>query len=143
MKEHVQLDGLLFTNDTQVLGVMNQILESFAIVTEVCSELDPALDAVTHRRLDAVIVDRDSSDPTQLLERQSSPNLNSPIVAMVNGNSETHALAMGSNFMIHKQADTSITRAAACEQLTAPCCKIDAGRRAFQWRSRSWLEWPK
>jgi DNA-binding response OmpR family regulator len=59
MKEHVQLDGLLFTSDTQVLSVMNQILASFAIKTEVCRELDPALDAVTHRRLDAVIVDWD------------------------------------------------------------------------------------
>ena len=30
MKEHVQLDGLLFSSDAQVLGVMNQILDSFA-----------------------------------------------------------------------------------------------------------------
>jgi hypothetical protein len=45
MKEQLQLDGLLFTSDTEVLCVMNQILESFAIATEVCSELDPALDA--------------------------------------------------------------------------------------------------
>src|SRR6202042_405502 len=108
MKEHVQLDGLLFTSDTQVLSVMNQILESFAIKTEVCSELDPALDAVTHRRLDAVIVDWDGvADPTRIVRatRKSSPNSNSTIVAMVNGNSETHALLVGANFMIHKPAD--------------------------------------
>ena len=108
MKEHVQLDGLLFTSDTQVLSVMNQILESFAIKTEVCRELDPALDAVTHRRLDAVIVDWDGEvDPTLIVRatRKSSPNSNSTIVALVSGQSETHALLVGANFMIHKPAN--------------------------------------
>ena len=108
MKEHVQLDGLLFTSDTQVLSVMNQILESFAIKTEVCRELDPALDAVTHRRLDAVIVDWDGVvDPTLIVRatRKSSPNSNSTIVALVSGQSETHALLVGANFMIHKPAN--------------------------------------
>jgi len=113
MKEHVQLDGLLFTTDTQVLGVMNQILDSFAIETEVCSELDSALDAVTHRRLDAVIVDWDGGfDPSRIVRatRKSSPNSNSTIVAMVNGNSETHALLVGANFMIHKPTDVDHAR---------------------------------
>jgi len=113
MKEHVQLDGLLFTTDTQVLGVMNQILDSFAIETEVCSELDSALDAVTHRRLDAVIVDWDGGfDPSRIVRatRKSSPNSNSTIVAMVNGNSETHALLVEANFMIHKPTDVDHAR---------------------------------
>jgi hypothetical protein len=108
MKEHIQLDGLLFTSDTQVLCVMNQILETFAIKTEICRELNPALDAVTHRRLDAVIVDWDGvSNPTQIVRatRKSSPNSNSTIVALVSGQSETHALLVGANFMIHKPAD--------------------------------------
>ncbi len=113
MKEHVQLDGLLFTNDKQVLSVMNQILESFAIETEVCGELDSALEAVTHRRLDAVIVDWDGAfDPTRIVRaaRKSSPNSNSTIVAMVNGHSETHALLVGANFMIHKPTDVDHAR---------------------------------
>jgi hypothetical protein len=99
MKEQVQLDGLLFTSDTEVLCVMNQIMDSFAISTQICSELDPALDAVTHRRLDAVIVDWDGiPDPT--------------IVAMVSGQSETHALLVGANFMIHKP--TNVEHARRC-----------------------------
>jgi DNA-binding response OmpR family regulator len=113
MKEHVQLDGLLFTSDAQVLSVMNQILASFAIKTEVCRELDPALDAVTHRRLDAVIVDWDGvADPTRIVRatRRSSPNSNSTIVALVSGQSETHALLVGANFMIHKPADVDCAR---------------------------------
>ena len=108
MKPHVHLEGLLFTNDQQVLCVMRQILNSFAIETEVCSQLDSALAVVTNRRLDAVILDWDGvSDPTQIARaaRKSSPNSNSTIVAMVNGRSETHALLVGANFMIHKPTD--------------------------------------
>src|SRR5271168_5190093 len=108
IKEQVRLDGLLFSSDTQVLGVMNQILDSFAIKTEICGELDSALDAVTHRRLDAVIVDWTGvSDPNRVVcaTRKSSPNSNSTIVAMVDQGSETHALLAGANFMIHKPMD--------------------------------------
>src|ERR1700678_2320833 len=113
MSEHVQLDGLLFTSDKQVVVVMNQILESFAIETEVCHELDLALDVVTARRLDAVIVDWDGAfDPTSIVRaaRKSSPNSNSTIVAMVSGRSETHALLVGANFMIHKPTDVNYAR---------------------------------
>lgn len=108
MKQHIQLDGLLLTRDAHVVSVMNQILGSFAIDTEVCGEIDSALDAVTHRRLDTVIVDWDGvSDPTRVVRaaRKSSPNSNSTIVAMVNAGSETHALLVGANFMILKPAD--------------------------------------
>lgn len=108
MSERIQLDGLLLTRDTNVVSVMNQILGSFAIDTEVCAEIDSALDAVTHRRLDAVIVDWDGvDDPTRVVRatRKSSPNSNSTIVAMVNPGSETHALLVGANFMILKPTD--------------------------------------
>jgi hypothetical protein len=108
MKEQIQLDGLLLTKDTQVVSVMNQVLGSFAIETEVCGEINSALDAVSHRRLDAVIVDWDGvDDPTRVVKaaRKSSPNSNSTIVAMVNEGSETHALLVGANFMILKPAD--------------------------------------
>jgi DNA-binding response OmpR family regulator len=98
MKEQVRLDGLLFSCDTQVLQVMNRILNSFAIQTEVCTEIDVALQAVKNRRLDTVIVDWNSaSDPTRVVRgaRKSSPNSNSTIVAMVAKESETHALLVG------------------------------------------------
>ncbi len=113
MNEPVQLDGLLLTTDTQVVSVMNPILENFAITTEVCRELDSALDAVMHRRLDAVIVDWETAfDPTRIVRatRNSSPNCNSTIVAMVSRQSETHALLVGANFMLHKPADIEHAR---------------------------------
>jgi PilZ domain len=108
MKERIQLDGLLLTKDIQVVSVMNPIMGSFAIETEVCGEIDSALDAVTHRRLDTLIVDWDGvHDPTRVVRaaRKSSPNSNATIVAMVNAGSETHALLVGANFMILKPAD--------------------------------------
>jgi len=111
--EQVRLDGLLFSSDAHVLGVMNQILETFAITTEVCGELDSALDAVTHRRLDTVIVDWNGvRDPNRVVcaARKSSPNSNSTIVAMVDQGSEAHALLAGANFMIHKPMDIDHAR---------------------------------
>ena len=105
MKEQVRLDGLLFSSDEQVLCVMNEILDTFAIETEICTEVGPALDAVTHRRLDAVIVDwKAANTPTHVVRsaRKSSPNSKSTIVAMVDAGSETHALLVGANFMIYK-----------------------------------------
>jgi hypothetical protein len=113
MKEQIQLDGLLFTRDASVQHVMAAVLNSFAISAEVSGELDSALDAVTHRRLDAVIVDWDGAyDPTRVVRatRKSSPNSNATIVAMVNRGSETHALLVGANFMIHKPTDIEHAR---------------------------------
>ena len=69
IKEHVRLDGLLLSSDAQVLAVMNPILDTFALKTEVCGELDSTLDAVTHRRLDTVIVDWDGvHNPNRALQ---------------------------------------------------------------------------
>src|SRR5208282_2760844 len=108
MKEQVRLDGLLFTSDEQVLRLMHTILDSFAIQTEVCTEVGSAVEAVTHRRLDAVIVDWNvGNDPTRVVRsaRKSSPNCKSTIVALVDVGSETHALLVGANFMIYKPVD--------------------------------------
>jgi len=92
---------------------MNQVLSNFAIETEVCCELGSALEIVTHRRLDAVIVDWDDvHDPIRIVRaaRKSSPNSNATIVAVVNMDSETHALLVGANFMIHKPANEDHAR---------------------------------
>ncbi len=108
MKEQVRLDGLLYSNDAQVLCVMNEILDHFAIQAEVCTDIGSALEAVTHRRLDTVIVDWNAANnPTRVVRsaRNSSPNWNSTIVAMVDADSETHALLVGANFMIYKPVD--------------------------------------
>jgi response regulator RpfG family c-di-GMP phosphodiesterase len=109
----VRFDGLLFSNDTQLLSVMSQVLRDFSIETEVCSKIGSALEVVTYRRLDAVIVDWDDlHSPTRIVRaaRQSSPNSASTIVAVVHPGSETHALLVGANFMIHKPANIDHAR---------------------------------
>lgn len=113
MKNIVKLDGLLFSSDTEVLCVMHEILDTFAINTEVCGDLAVAIDTVTHRRLDAVIVDWNGGcDPTRVVRaaRRSSPNSNSTIVAIVGEGSETHALLTGTHFMIHRPASLDHAR---------------------------------
>lgn len=106
MTNHVQLDGLLFSSGAPVLSVMNRILASFSVHTEVCSELGAALNTVTHRRLDAVIVDWNAAyNPTRVVSaaRKSSPNATSTIVVMGNESAEMQAaLLAGANFIIHK-----------------------------------------
>jgi ActR/RegA family two-component response regulator len=112
---HVHLECLLFGNDAHLLGVMKEVLGNLSMETEVCRELGSALDAVTHKRLDAVIVDWEQDcDPTRIVRatRKSSPNSNATIVAVVNERSETHALLVGANFMIHKPAN--VDRATRC-----------------------------
>jgi DNA-binding response OmpR family regulator len=113
MKEQAPLGGLLFSGDAQVVSVMNQLLDSFTIKTEVCGELDSALEAVTHHRLDAVIVDWNSvRDPNRVVcaARKSSANSNSTIVAMVEPGFEAYALLAGANFMITKPTDLDHAR---------------------------------
>lgn len=110
-----QLDGLLVTRDPELVSVMNTILNGFAIDTDVCGEMDLVLDTVLHKRLDTLIVDWDGSlDPTRIVRaaRNSSPNSNSTIVALVDKAAETHALLVGANFMIHKP--TNVDNASRC-----------------------------
>jgi len=110
MKASVRLDGLLCTTDQQVLRVMRPALDTFAIETQVCTELGSAVDAVTHRRLDTVIVDWNGGyNPIRVLRatRGSSWNSKSTILAVVNEDHEMHsALRSGANFLIQKSSDT-------------------------------------
>lgn len=109
MAAHVRLDGLLCTTDEQVLQVMRSALNTFAIETQICVEPNSAVEAVSHRRLDAVIVDwNGTNNPTRVLRatRNSSWNSKSTIFAMVNAGAEMQsALRAGANFLIHKPSD--------------------------------------
>jgi len=116
MRQHIHLDGLLISDDSQVLSVLNRILENFAIDSEVCSEFGSAIDAVTHRRFDAVIVDwKGVQNPIRVVSgvRRSTPNSNTTIVAVVDESSEMKAaLLAGAHFIIHKP--TSFDNARRC-----------------------------
>jgi hypothetical protein len=110
MRDSIKLDGLLFTNDGDVVSVMNRILGTFAIEAELCNDVNAAVETVGRRRLDAVIIDWGGAvDPSRIVRatRKSFPNSNSTIVAVVNRHSETKALMAGINFMVHKSTDTA------------------------------------
>jgi ActR/RegA family two-component response regulator len=110
MAAHVRLDGLLCTSDHDVLRVLQPALDSFAIQTQVCAEIESAVEAINHRRLDAVIVDwKGEYSPTRVLfaTRSSSWNSRSTILAMVDpGPGMLNALRAGANFLIPKPSDT-------------------------------------
>jgi len=114
MSEQIKLDGLLFSKDAQVVGVVGQILKTFAIEIEAQLELSSALEAISQRHFDAVLVDWNGAEPTRIVRhaRNSSPNSNATIVAMVDRDSDTHALLVGANFMIYKPVD--LERARRC-----------------------------
>src|SRR5437763_4502678 len=88
MEDHdvMRLEGVLLTTDAQVLCVMNQVLDNFEIETEVCTESDSALDAVSNRKLDTLIIDWTGNQPEQVVSamRDSQDNARDMVVVMVN-----------------------------------------------------------
>jgi len=108
MKENevMRLEGVLLSHDAQVLCVMNQVLDNFEIETEVCTESDSALDAVSSRKLDTLIVDWNGGDqPAEVLSaiRKSQDNAKSTVLVMVDGTPDMQAATRaGANFIMHK-----------------------------------------
>jgi DNA-binding response OmpR family regulator len=102
----VKLKGLLFSSDAQVLSVMNQVLDNFEIEAEVCDEPEKALNAISHRKLDTLIMDwEDKDEPTRVMDalRRSAKNAKSTAVAIVSGTPDMQAASRaGANFMIYK-----------------------------------------
>ena len=114
MKEHIRLDGLLVSQDPQVLLVMSQVLSNFAIKSQVCVEFSQAIAAVAQKRFDAVIVDWNGGpDPIRVINgvRKSTPNGNTTLVAMVEESCEMRAaLLAGANFVIHRATSLDGTK---------------------------------
>lgn len=115
MNDTTRLEGLLLANDSDVLTVMNQVLDNFEIETQVCNKPDVAVDVVTHRKLDTIIVDWNTDETRYVMSalRKSQQNAKSTAVAIVNGAPEMHAAtSAGANFMIYKPM--SVDQATHC-----------------------------
>jgi len=105
MEVMVRIEGVLLTSDDQVLCVMNEVLDNFEIQTEICNQPEEALNAVSRRKVDTLIVDWDGDEPARVLSalRQSRQNSKSTAVVIISGAGEMHAATQaGANFMIHK-----------------------------------------
>ena len=106
MTQMIRLEGLLLCSDFSVLSVMHQVLDNFEIEAEVCDQPEKALNAISHRKLDTLIMHWESKDePTRVMTalRTSSKNAKSTAVAIVSGSSDMQAATQaGANFMIYK-----------------------------------------
>ena len=100
----VRIEGVLLTSDDQVLSIMNEVLDNFEIQTEICNQPEEALNAVSRRKVDTLIVDWDD-EPARVLSalRRSRQNAKSTAVVIIRGAGEMHAATeAGANFMIYK-----------------------------------------
>src|SRR5215471_2881008 len=109
MGEITRLKGVLYSTDAQVLSVMNQVLDNFEIETQVCMESSAALDAVTTRKLDTLIMDWNGSyESSRILSamRSTEQNAKSTVLALVKGDREMQAATQaGANFIVFKPMD--------------------------------------
>ena len=98
--------SLLLSADPETLRVMQNVLESFGIGLEVCTDSQAARELLAYRRFDAIIVDCDNMEgATDVLKSVplGSANRHTFKFAILGGiTSATAAFQMGANFVLDK-----------------------------------------
>jgi DNA-binding response OmpR family regulator len=106
IKDAMNLDSLLISNDAGLLDVLRPALEKISVNIEVCAGSRAGNDLLTKRKFDAVIVDCDDlQNGFDLLSalRQTQSNAKSVAFAVVNGKTTTQeAFHSGANFVLQK-----------------------------------------
>jgi DNA-binding response OmpR family regulator len=106
IKDAMNLDSLLISNDAGLLDVLRPALEKISVNIEVCGGSRAGNDLLTKRKFDAVIVDCDDlQNGFDLLSalRQTQSNAKSVAFAVVNGKTTTQeAFHSGANFVLQK-----------------------------------------
>jgi len=102
----MNLDSLLISRDTALLGVLRPALEKVSVNLQVCGESQPGHDLLAKQKFDAVIIDCDDlPNGFDLLKnlRQTQSNAKSVTFAVVNGKTTTQqAFQSGANFVLQK-----------------------------------------
>src|ERR1700723_3018831 len=102
----MNLESLLISRDTALLGVLQPTLEKISVRMEVCPESRAGLELLRKCKFDAVIIDCDDlPGGVQLLEdlRKASSNSKSVAFAVLNGKTTTQeAFQRGANFVLQK-----------------------------------------
>jgi DNA-binding response OmpR family regulator len=102
----MNLESLLISRDTDLLGVLRPALEKISVNLETCSELQRGNDLLARHKFDAVIVDCDDLlYGFELLKtlRNTQSNSRSVAFAVVNGKTTTQdAFKSGANFVLQK-----------------------------------------
>ena len=106
IKDAMNLDSLLISNDASLLDVLRPALEKISVNIEVCAASRAGNDLLAKRKFDAVIVDCDDlQNGFDLLSalRQTQSNAKSVAFAVVNGKTTTQqAFHSGANFVLQK-----------------------------------------
>jgi DNA-binding NarL/FixJ family response regulator len=102
----MNLETLLISQDTALLGVLRPTLEKIAVDIHVCPGAQPRSELLKKRKFDAVIIDCDDlQNGVDLLKslRQTQSNAKSVAFAVVNGKTTTQeAFQFGANFVLQK-----------------------------------------
>jgi len=100
------LESLLVSRDPQVVGILRQTMEKFAIDLEVCEGASSGKEILASEKFDAVVVDCDDlQGGLDMLEglRQGQTNKTSVKFAILNGVTTTQrAFDLGANFVMQK-----------------------------------------
>jgi response regulator RpfG family c-di-GMP phosphodiesterase len=102
----MNLESLLVSRDTALLGVLRPTLKKIAVNIQVCGEIKPASDLLARCKFDAVIVDCDDlQGAADLLKsiRKTQSNARSVSFAVLNGKTSTQeAFQSRANFVLQK-----------------------------------------
>src|SRR5580700_5218060 len=102
----MDLESLLISRDSDLLGVLRPALEKISVNLQVCPEIQPGSELLAKRKFDAVIIDCDDMQHgVELLRglRQTQSNAKSVSFAVLNGKTTTQqAFQFGANFVLQK-----------------------------------------
>jgi DNA-binding response OmpR family regulator len=102
----MDLESLLISRDSALLGVLRPALEKISVNLQVCPEIQPGSELLAKRKFDAVIIDCDDlQHGVELLRglRQTQSNAKSVSFAVLNGKTTTQqAFQFGANFVLQK-----------------------------------------
>jgi CheY-like chemotaxis protein len=102
----MSLQALVLCSDDKVIRVLRRVLSDLEIAVELCTDADSAVQKLTRRRFEAVVVDCNDEDmAAQVLKsvRSAPCNKRSIAVAMIDGQKAVRsAFALGAHFVLYK-----------------------------------------
>jgi CheY-like chemotaxis protein len=106
MKTAMNLQSLVLCSDEKIVRVLRRVLNDLEIAVEHCADAELAIQKLSRRRFEAVIVDcEDSELASQILKaaRNAPSNKKAVAVAIINEQSDVRAaFGMGAHFVLYK-----------------------------------------
>jgi|SRR5215470_6533063 len=126
------LQSLVLCSDEKIVRVLRRVLNDLDIAMEPCAEVDLAIQKLSRRRFEAVIVDCDDAEVAgQILKaaRNSPSNKKAVAVAIINGQTDVRAaFELGAHFALYKPI--SAERAKASFRAARALMKCERRRAA-------------